>query len=140
MNPNNPENQDEHAGSSTPDNHDAFRRNLANLSLSQEDSNTEDPKAKDTERPVEDVEKKDTQSGASKPGERPRIYRINTLNENGDSVDDEDDDEEGSNISPDQLFGIVFNLDTPREVDLKVSIKGDFNVTILYGWDGHNTW
>jgi hypothetical protein len=138
MNSDNPQNQDEHAASSTPDNHDALRRGLATLSLSQTDSSSEDLKAKDTDRPtVESEEKKDTGSGASIPGERPRIYRINTLNEDGDSIEDEDENEdrEGSNISPDQLFDIVFNLDTPREVDLKVSIKGDFNVTILYDCD-----
>ncbi|KAL3490442.1 hypothetical protein BJX62DRAFT_139322 [Aspergillus germanicus] len=134
MDSDNPKNQDEHAGSSTPDTHDALLHDLAALSLSQNDSKTEDLETKDTNRSEEEEEEeeeKHTEPGVSKPGERPRIYRINTLNEDGDSVDDEDEAEEGSNISPDQLFDIVFNLDTPREVDLKVSIKGDFNVTIL---------
>jgi hypothetical protein len=135
MDSDNPKNQDEHAGSLTPDNHDVLRRDLAALSLSQKDSKTKDSETRDTNRSGKEEEEEHTEPGASKPGERPRIYRINTLNEDGDSVGDEDEDEEGSNISPDQLFDIVFNLDTPREVDLKVSIKGDFNVTILYGWD-----
>ncbi|KAL2788367.1 hypothetical protein BJX66DRAFT_261046 [Aspergillus keveii] len=131
MDSDNPKNQDEHAGSSTPDNHDVLRRDLAALSLSQKDSRTKNSETRDTNRSGKEEEEEHTEPGASKPGERPRIYRINTLNEDGDSVGEEDEDEEGSNISPDQLFDIVFNLDTPREVDLKVSIKGDFNVTIL---------
>ncbi|KAL2811651.1 hypothetical protein BJX63DRAFT_270072 [Aspergillus granulosus] len=134
MNSDSPENKDrnkDNAARITPDNPDALRRDLAKVSLSQEDWNTEDLQIKDTAETEEDEDQEHDEPGASESSETPKIYRINTLNKNGDSVGDEDYNKEGSNIRPDQLFDIVFNLDAPREVDLKVSIKGDFNVTIL---------
>ncbi|KAL3462287.1 hypothetical protein BJX64DRAFT_259252 [Aspergillus heterothallicus] len=133
MNPDGADDQHErgvNASGSTPDNHDTIRRDLARLSLSQNSPGTEDHRTNST-KSDEDEEQEHNKPGPSGASERPRIYRINTLNKDGESVDDEGEDEEGSNIRPDQLFDIVFNLDTPREVDLKVSIKGDFNVTIL---------
>ncbi|KAL2847428.1 hypothetical protein BJY01DRAFT_246795 [Aspergillus pseudoustus] len=134
MNSDSPKDQDERnvaSGSSSPDNNDAVRHGLARLSTSWEDSETEDP-PKGTRMSTDDEEQEHDEPAADEPSAKPRIYRINTLNKDGDSVDDEEDDEEGSNIRPDELFDIVFNLDTPLDIDLKVSIQGEFNVTILY--------
>ncbi|KAL4803193.1 hypothetical protein BDV18DRAFT_145343 [Aspergillus unguis] len=58
-------------------------------------------------------------------------YRINTLRRDSDEPDSEDQGEESSSIKPDDLLNIVFNFDMPREVNLNVKIKGDFNVTVL---------
>ncbi|KAL4951060.1 hypothetical protein BDW69DRAFT_45471 [Aspergillus filifer] len=70
---------------------------------------------------------------------RPHRYKIHTLRQGSDEPDRfiSDDDEgagdgEGSrDVDPDELLKHLFTFDAPREIDLKVKIKGDFCVTVL---------
>ncbi|KAL2825282.1 hypothetical protein BDW59DRAFT_146342 [Aspergillus cavernicola] len=139
MESNSPENHDDsHENdpiNSTPDeDHDAIQNRLANLSLYRADSNKgENP---DSNEP--NIKKKQQQAhvelDTSEEGGSTRTYTINTLPQDKDSgePEEEEEDQETRNIRPDELLGIIFNFDTPREIDLNVKIKGDFNVTILY--------
>ncbi|KAL4911889.1 hypothetical protein BDW62DRAFT_195930 [Aspergillus aurantiobrunneus] len=126
MEPGSPENHDDNC-SLTPQTPGALQRQLEGLSLSQEDSNTQGPGLNPANQSNQDREHDEPdvrEEGSS------RIYRISTRRK--DSDEPEPEEEKGSsNVKPDELLNILFNFDAPREIDLSVKIKGDFNVTIL---------
>lgn len=125
--------------SSIPETPEEVQR-LAGLSISQETHNTNDstPSGSDhSNKPQEDESEQgqrqarvDDELGTE--DESSRTFRINTLRGGADEQDNYEEQEETKNIEPDELKNILFSFETPREVDLRVKISGDLNVTILY--------
>ncbi|KAL4876618.1 hypothetical protein BJY04DRAFT_140914 [Aspergillus karnatakaensis] len=114
---------------------------MKNLSLSEENIGLKKeslPRGETNQSDLrqEQNQQREERQEESKPNvsedESSRTYRINkfTLRRDSDNPDEEEE-QESSNLRPEDLYDIVLNFDTPREVDLKVKIKGDFNVTLL---------
>jgi hypothetical protein len=128
-------NDDKVKPNSTPDgNHGTLPKQMEKLSLSKENVNQEDtglnnPVQSDHQQEQE-MDQDDNNNDASEDGTS-KTYRVNKFTMRRDSNDPDEEEQESSNLKPEELYDIVFNFDTPREVDLKVEIKGDFNVTIL---------
>ncbi|KAL4935780.1 hypothetical protein BDV06DRAFT_228496 [Aspergillus oleicola] len=137
----------------TPDTRQV-QHNLADLSLSRDNSGTTDggdtntnskePLGKHQKQKPKDIpatEKEDDEDEDDSTFQpRPHRYKIHTLRQGSDepdrSVPGEDDGEAGEaeesrDVDPDELLKHLFTFDAPREIDLKVKIKGDFNVTVL---------
>ncbi|KAL4967622.1 uncharacterized protein BDV14DRAFT_168897, partial [Aspergillus stella-maris] len=126
---------------------------LAALSLSTDDSASKKEKEQENTKPNESPQSnqqekpKDTSAPNSEDSDsdpdfqpRPHRYKIHTLRQGSDEPDRfiSDDDEEGAadedgsrDVDPDELLKHLFTFDAPREIDLKVKIKGDFCVTVL---------
>lgn len=132
---------------SIPETHDEVQRRIAGLSISQETHNADDstPSGSDhSTKPQEDEFKQEQEQEQQQrrqarvddelgtEDESSRTFRINTLRGDADEPDDAEEQEESRNIEPDELKNILFSFETPREVDLRVKISGDLNVTILY--------
>lgn len=134
MGPRSPENHNGHRNSSNPSPEARdLPHGLANLSLDQQPSTENNTSSSNhsIRSPQEDGQG-NTSDQRGNEDETAKTYRINKLSPDSDVPDSgEQDDEESSNVKPDELLNIVFNFDMPREVDLKVKIKGDFNVTVL---------
>ncbi|KAI9372630.1 hypothetical protein BJX61DRAFT_542501 [Aspergillus egyptiacus] len=130
METNRPEDADRNnPANPTPETQDTNDR-LARLSLSEESSHAGDgPESNESQKPGEKDRRERAAPDASDEEENTRTYRISTLVQGEDP--DADEQRQERNIRPDELFDIVFNFDAPREIDLKVKIKGDFNVTFL---------
>lgn len=127
---------------SIPETPEEVQRRMAGLSISQETYNTNDStssgpghsnKHQEHESEPEQGQRQarvDDELGTE--DESSRTFRINTLRGDADEPDDDEEQEESRNIEPDELKNILFSFETPREVDLRVKISGDLNVTILY--------
>ncbi|OJJ07073.1 hypothetical protein ASPVEDRAFT_33317 [Aspergillus versicolor CBS 583.65] len=126
--------------SSTPETPEEVQRRIAGLSISQETHNTNDStssRSDHSNKPQEDKYEQgqrqarvDDELGTE--DESSRTFRINTLRGDADEQDNDEEQEETRKIEPDELKNILFSFETPREVDLRVKISGDLNVTILY--------
>ncbi|KAL4784047.1 hypothetical protein BJX76DRAFT_328159 [Aspergillus varians] len=116
---------------SAPENPEAVRRHLAEFSISQGASKTE---SSDSNEPIQSSRQQEQAHDGPDTGEErsSRTYRINTLRRDSDEPEEQEQGGESSNIKPDELLNVLFDFDTPREINLNVKIKGDFNVTILY--------
>ncbi|KAL4865351.1 hypothetical protein BDV12DRAFT_150009 [Aspergillus spectabilis] len=128
-------NNDDKPVNPTPDeNHDTLLEQMGSLSLSHENVNQEDSglnKTVQSDHQQEQEKDQDDNDNDTSEDETSKTYRIDKFTMRRDSDDPDEEEQESSNLKPEELYDIVFNLDTPREVDLKVKIKGDFNVTIL---------
>ncbi|KAL5340362.1 hypothetical protein BJX70DRAFT_124737 [Aspergillus crustosus] len=145
MEPNSSKDYDAHGShepvDSTPDeNRDALPKEMESLSLSQDKETHGNPTLNDPDQSDHKVDQgeeqgqekeQDHNKAESNEEESARTYRIHKLTLRRDSDDPDEEEQESSNLRPEDLYDIVFNFDTPREVDLKVKIKGEFNVTIL---------
>ncbi|KAL4927303.1 uncharacterized protein BDV17DRAFT_267348 [Aspergillus undulatus] len=133
-----PKDQDDDGANadSTPETFEALQRPLAGLSLSCEDTkeaNSSSHSSEPTKPGLRQKQDSDKPDLTEKDNEDSKTYKINILRRDSDEVDSdsEEEEQESSSIKPDELLNVIFNFDTPREIDLKVKIKGDFNVTIL---------
>ncbi|KAL4792834.1 hypothetical protein BDV19DRAFT_367846 [Aspergillus venezuelensis] len=148
---------DDNASGSTPGAPDMgqVQHGLAGLSLSTDTSESRNEEEEKDTKPNKslDGEQKQKSNDTPTPKQedsdsdsdpdfqpRPHRYKIHTLRQGSDEPDrfisDDDDegaqDEDGSrDVDPDELLKHLFTFDAPREIDLKVKIKGDFCVTVL---------
>ncbi|KAL4992758.1 hypothetical protein BDW68DRAFT_1286 [Aspergillus falconensis] len=109
---------------------DALQHRLLRLSLS--NPNTECPsrdEPKQISRPQPE-EQAPEEPSTSKEGSSV-THRISFLRTDSDEPASEEQEEEDSDIEPEELLKTVFSIDMPREVEVRAKIKGDFTVRIL---------
>ncbi|KAL6231908.1 hypothetical protein BDW75DRAFT_243461 [Aspergillus navahoensis] len=115
---------------STPETNDALQHRLSRLSLTE--PNTECP---GTDEQNQTSGPKPEEQGPEEPSTGKEgssvTHRISSLRMDSDEPSSDEQEEEDSDIEPEELLKTVLSIDMPREIEVRAKIKGDFTVRIL---------